>query len=341
MRDLQLKVLVYNDRRYAGTLKYVTHGQTVECAVAAQSHHSFNIPNPPTGTYRMVNVVEVNDQDEEEQKAYGGGIIFFEAIGGAALRESNAGGKFILALHGGSTDISGRLLPTEGSLRIADADLGILLDAIEHGDEVTLELSEEKIGLIRSFSVQRLSKDVPHIPPRNQPRRDFERSAFEGGTFDSNPPYWFWLFENSLLNAHGEPVAFAPGGGDSGGAGASASYSDGPNIPAAMNPGILGALTRTTSGRQDFVPTARKEELEESLTPAPNTYKHVPDDAPVSESRRHIELERTDYEDESNRRQAHAHFDTPSHTFTSDTGSSGSTQSDSSSPSDSGSGSTD
>ena len=193
---VSLHAVVYTNRNYVGTLTVHVHDKDYEFPICAKSDDELEVNDPPVGRiYQLVRIVKTDD-DEEVRAAYGPAVIFFET----------ASKDFVLALHGGNTDITDQLLPTEGTLRMINGDLVDLLSLIREERKVILTLSEEDIGIYRRFVTAKVSSyRSPRISHNDS--TGYRRTSFIDDMLNS-PFFWMWLFSRSEEDtvSHGETI---------------------------------------------------------------------------------------------------------------------------------------
>ncbi len=88
--------------------------------------------NPPSGSYVVAGSFPPGLPHRRPVRFGRLGGFWLHPVGGLAL-EAGANGREALMLHGGPLDRRGRLRPTRGGLRVADADLAALIAAINDG----------------------------------------------------------------------------------------------------------------------------------------------------------------------------------------------------------------
>lgn len=81
---LKLEMTVYNDRNYLGKLVASHKGETFKSInVVAKSDPALKIANPPTGMFKLINMLYV---PQNIRGTYGSAMMFFEAVDGEASR---------------------------------------------------------------------------------------------------------------------------------------------------------------------------------------------------------------------------------------------------------------
>ena len=159
----KLFVLVRNGRRTCGrALLLARDGRTLlgpfrilatASRRAARKHgnatRSSLLPfgHPPSGTYVIIASLPPSTPHRRADRYGRLGALLLAPRGGDAL-VATANGRMRYTIHGGPQDRAGRLRPTFGGLRLSDADLSALIDAINRafraGDPVSsVELIEE------------------------------------------------------------------------------------------------------------------------------------------------------------------------------------------------------
>ncbi len=89
--------------------------------------------HPPSGTYVVAGSLPPSFHQRRRPKRFGRlGALLLEPLAGEALAAKGSGRR-LFVLHGGPQDAQGRLRPTRGGLRVSDADLVALFDAMERG----------------------------------------------------------------------------------------------------------------------------------------------------------------------------------------------------------------
>ena len=191
---IELEAVVYDDRMYVGKLSVCEF----EFMLSAQSDPRLHTINPPVGLYKMIKIVNISPEDYEAITVYGPTVIFFEALAGfATVVKRNTQDRLILALHGGETDSSGLLYPTEGNLRIHNSDLITLTTRIKNQTDVNLLICEEKIGFWKPFLYPKISKHgIPRIEALHRNFRSrYQRHCLEEFRDES----FYDLFDNACL----------------------------------------------------------------------------------------------------------------------------------------------
>ncbi len=205
-----LKVVVYADRQHVGKLTLIDGGvEQQSFEVAAKANDDEDTSHPEPGRYRFLKIIEVPTANLEAREAYGPKIMYF-------MKEGSTSQDDVLILHGGDLDDEGKLVATDGGLRLANDDFQQLMIAIGNEKKVQLELEEKELGFLRQFTKKRVS-DVP-VQRVSAPSSS---SSSSGGLTD-NIFFWMWLYDSfsshSDTNTHGF-AGFGSGGSGAGGAG--------------------------------------------------------------------------------------------------------------------------
>ena len=135
-----------NDRTKIGTLQLVADDGTLiagpfDAYGKADGQAAKNNANPsrnsllpfgdtPTGTYMVPGLEATGDGTTRSTHSYGpNGAIRLNPTGGDAATAAIAGRQFLL-IHGGDLNPARQLRPTNGCVRLSDADMVALLNAI-------------------------------------------------------------------------------------------------------------------------------------------------------------------------------------------------------------------
>lgn len=194
---INLEVTVYQNRDYLGKFVLKKDNKEYKFNISAKTDPELKMPDPPTGTFQMIRIVENPKDNKEAYAAYGPYLIFFEAQSGDAInQEKDSNGKFILSLHGGYTDVYDQLIPTEQSLRLTNENIETLIGLIKDEDPVMLTVIEEEIGIVNRLRLSKISTQA--APKMSTPHLDEDSTAI-----DLDPPYvWYTLYSSS----HPQPV---------------------------------------------------------------------------------------------------------------------------------------
>ena len=196
----------------------------------------------PNGRYMFQRMTFIDKRDVHALAAYGPAILFFQKIEGGT----------VLSIHGGRQDTSGKLLPTDGGLRVSDDDLRSLIDRVQRNkkryERFLLTLETEKLGFFRRQMRQKVSGQFPQ---RTHEFRERYRQDRESSGITDSPFFWMWLFSQTG-NHSGSPSfgeqerdTFTPGGGTFGGGGAE------DEIQTAQNPRHEPIENQMGDGRED------------------------------------------------------------------------------------------
>jgi uncharacterized membrane protein YgcG len=215
---------------------------------------------PPFGRYRLSQLLPTRGLTAEARAEYGPAVLAFEPLDGdAAMAESY--GRLLLLVHGGDAGDDGRLRPTTGGVRLADADIRALADLARGArpHDVTLVLTPlfPLWALVLPRVSQTGARPVPPplpgvwgaAPPRPAPRPARER--------EDEDDRWRRSDWDSRSDARTEDTpGFRAGGGAFGGGGASASWGGGrageaaAGAAGAASLGALGALAAGQLGSE-------------------------------------------------------------------------------------------
>jgi hypothetical protein len=112
----------------------------------------------PEGPYEVTSAVATGGGTHFSAHSYGSsGALALRPVGGAALTAA-ANGRTGLMIHGGDLGAGGRLRPTNGCIRLSDADMAALLSGLD---------SFATAGNAPICSVQRIqvtTRDGPCLP---------------------------------------------------------------------------------------------------------------------------------------------------------------------------------
>ena len=150
---IQIKIQLPSDRTQYGTLTLESTTQTLgpfECYGKADNQSATAKGNPtrdptksfgdtPTGRYRgYVNKIANTPANE---KTYGPQpvITLDPQSGPAKIAKEN--GRFGLLIHGGALSAAGRLRPTFGCVRVANATMVKILEAIPAGEKIEVTIT--------------------------------------------------------------------------------------------------------------------------------------------------------------------------------------------------------
>jgi hypothetical protein len=152
MRKLIVKLT--KDRAVEGTIHLEENGSLIAgpfpvCGradmVAAKSHGNPS-RNPllpygdtPSGHYRVIGTLPSGDGTARPKKYYGPNNVLVLAPTGGDAALADANGRFHILIQGGARGPDQRLLPTNGSLRLADKDLEKLVQVLGIGKIVECE----------------------------------------------------------------------------------------------------------------------------------------------------------------------------------------------------------
>ena len=253
----RITVNLFSARNRMGTLRVAAGSQTHTCEVSSLVDDDHLFASPWVGTYMLEKHAPVQRGALEAREAYGNEILIFAP--------ANGDRSHVVTIHGGE-DVQGELPPTDGGLRVRDADLSVIAALISSGGgPVELEIVEEKVDFISrliwwSFLWHLFSKrsnsTLPFVPQR---RDKVAASLHMGRTGQIVQTYradcgmsavdwyvWWYLMEESLdvgttneawaFDDQVQPVIADPFsnddpnwggvGGDTGGGGASGSYDE-------------------------------------------------------------------------------------------------------------------
>jgi L,D-transpeptidase catalytic domain len=147
MPGVRIEVSLPTNRQEIGTLRILNldNGRTLladipvlgradRAAAAAHGNPSRDPLRPygdtPLGTYQVVRVHTTGPNTAYSPDSYGpNGGIRLEPTGGDAF-VARANGRTGLMIHGGRDRGNGRLVPTNGCLRVSDADMQRIIDTL-------------------------------------------------------------------------------------------------------------------------------------------------------------------------------------------------------------------
>ncbi len=213
-------VRVHPDRSYLAELVINVNGTERVFPVSAMTEPEIGLTDPEIGTYHWVKTIDVPANDAEALSAYGRKIIFFKA----------QGSEQVLAIHGGDSDLDGKLLATEGGLRLNNDDLQLLCVLIVDSYPV-LCIEECKLGFLERWTHRKVSNASLHRLSRGDRQMYDEESDL--GDFI----FWRWLFYDDFYVGQSDD-GFVAGGGEFDGGGASSDFQ--PDI--SLNEGEAGFM---------------------------------------------------------------------------------------------------
>ncbi len=196
---MELNAIVYRNRKFVGSL---TDGAGIlgrSYPICAQADPSLDAFDPAPGRYRFVRIAFIPAEDQEATIAYGPAVVFFEAVEGDAITEAGMGrmggmglmgDRRVLVLYGGQLDGRGRLLPTDGGIRLRNDDFWELVQRVRLESEVILNVAEARMGFIRWFTAPRVSR---------QRRYFVTSSGYNRGDLDDDfedTLFWMWLLRD-------------------------------------------------------------------------------------------------------------------------------------------------
>lgn len=212
MQITQFNVTVYPDRNYLGKLTVNIGGYIHKFPVSAKTVENLRAPNPPIGIYQLVKTVIIRPEDDQVFNSFGPAIIFFEATDGPARHAApNTEGKFVLALHGGETDNSGNLFPTEGGLRLSNAHLEKIVNELMGQRRAKLYLSEERTGIWRRLTGAKTStRRAPRVSHFRISDPDY--SYFHDKGLLGKTLFWLWVYDSFVApDKSGDTAPFCLG----------------------------------------------------------------------------------------------------------------------------------
>ena len=173
--------------------------------------------DPPYGTYQLIAIDRLSGAPDVLRDELGSCQLLFEPSEGDAAK-AEAGGRLLLALHGGRLGADHELRATGGGLRVRDDDLQKLLSAMSDIAEWSLEIREESPRMLPSP----LSSDPagavadPPIPFSEEARRAIERRGSRASTSDddswrSRDDDWRSSRDRDTYSSSGPAVAAAAG----------------------------------------------------------------------------------------------------------------------------------
>jgi hypothetical protein len=208
-KRLNIEVRIPDDRNYLGeidctTARWASADGPPTGYVAAKSAPAFRMDGPRPGPYRMRALAEFEGRvnDPRAIQLYGPGIIFFEEINHARSRRPG-----IVPVHGGQLDAFGRMIQTDGGLRVTNEYMRGLLAEAKASEEVTLNIVEDHLGFIRRWFRPKVSAAVPQYPARDHSDSETSHGSENLGTSDDSTddrPFWHGFITNSDRN---EPAA--------------------------------------------------------------------------------------------------------------------------------------
>ena len=110
-----LVVVIYSDRKHVGKLSIVDsdNNEVRSFEVAAMAHDDLEFAaHPEVGNYKLLKTVDVPGNHADAAEAYGSKIMYFIKAG-SHLPED------VIIIHGGALGDDGRLVATEGGLRLS------------------------------------------------------------------------------------------------------------------------------------------------------------------------------------------------------------------------------
>ena len=229
---LQITAHVYHDRHLVAKLSLESSKRTFD--LSAEAAPESGAANPPTGNYRCIKLSAVPDEQKER---YGTHIALFQALAGMAMQSpANHEGKFIIALHGGDTDTMGHLFRTEGGLRVSNADMQEIVDAIADSRETVLLIEESHTPVsallgkkVSKQALTTISVPVPAAAMDEKAEDDMDRSSGSDNALldimEFQALEHLFVSENETEKKGSDgPIEF--GGGSTDGGGAGGSYAD-------------------------------------------------------------------------------------------------------------------
>lgn len=196
----QLLLRVSADRSTLGILSIGSGGWSV--AASAKSDPASNLPDPAVGHYRLIRSTQIPEAFEEARRAYGATMLFFQV------------GQTVIPLHAGDLAPSGKLLPTEGGIRLSNEDFRKLVEQIGDDADVRLEILETKeIDAVSAAAGERVK--VSRQPAPRPSRRPGRGPASSSPAFSSSPTvhhhhssstddfwFWYWVFSDNGHQCH-------------------------------------------------------------------------------------------------------------------------------------------
>lgn len=187
MTQAHIRVTLPTDRDYVG---YLTLQSGRRLDVSAKTAPKLNLPDPAVGLYRLYRVVDIDPRHRVARFHYGMAVAYLE----------NCQTRALMPLHGGEADDDGRLLSTEGGLRVHDDEL---MDFIAHVQPsrdgsvrgAILHLDTSPLGWVGRRFRRRISNrplDLSYIALLGGSMSGQEDLAVQGGA------YLRWLIAQSL-----------------------------------------------------------------------------------------------------------------------------------------------
>ena len=289
----KLRIMIGTNRTHLGKLIIENAGNDFECQVSAQTAPELKLPDPPVGSYKLVRVATI---PQDELEAYGSAILFFKATAGKALEMATDPKKgFIIPLHGGDVDDNGHLYPTGGGFRVSNDDLEEIIDLITSQKEVTLEVEEHPEGFVSSLFSNKVSRYPMPVPSQLQQQYDTRQSQVASGypeedlsfgvsdfffymwLLNSTDSFGYYGFDGFNQDNQADFNGFA--GGSSGGGGAEGSYGQG---NAAEDEGQINQDQKPGSDSANTEPAINQTGDEPQ--PDNDDAKDTPDDQPEPEN---------------------------------------------------------
>jgi hypothetical protein len=173
--------------------------------------------DPACGTYLLVALDSLADAPDALRKELGDYQLLFEPSEGDAAR-AEAGGRLLLALHGGRIGNDNCLRATAGGLRIRDSDLERVVRAISVIDEWGLEVREDMPRMLPSaLSAEPAAATVdPPVPFSADARSRIERrggatTRDDDDSWRSGDDDWRSSRDRDTYSSSGPAVAAAAG----------------------------------------------------------------------------------------------------------------------------------
>jgi hypothetical protein len=192
----QLLLRVSADRSTLGILSIGSGSWSV--AASAMSDPASNLPDPAVGRYRLIRSTEIPEAFEEARRAYGEKMLFFQVD------------QTVIPLHAGDLAGSGKLLPTDGGIRLSGEDFRKLIEQIGDDADVRLEILETKeIEAVSAAAGERVKVSRQPAP------RPIRRASSSPSLLASSVPthhhhtsfgddiwFWYWMFSDSGNHHH-------------------------------------------------------------------------------------------------------------------------------------------
>lgn len=255
---LKLRLLVPDNNAYVGELTGTDGVNKISCAASTQFVSAVRQLDLPAGSYRLTKSVPVKQDDRSAVDAYGSTIVSFTATNISPMSKPR-----VIVMHGGKMGDDGQLRPTEGTVRLSNDDLFLLVELIEANGEAVLEIEQQTIRFYHKPFRPKVSSSRP-LRVASSSRRVSVRSSGFGSGFGYDPVAemledYFWY---QMLYADTDPSGEVAAditvadqepwegfqGGQSGGAGATLRWDEpvieeaGESMPAVDEPLIEEVL---------------------------------------------------------------------------------------------------